>query len=64
MVMVKMLVSMGGPAGTYGPGDTYECQADEAARLIAAGYAEPIPTAKIERAVKPAGKMEKRRGGE
>ncbi len=56
---VKLLVSMAG-AETRHAGDIHECDAAEAARLIEAGYAEPIePVA--ERATRPAAKV--KRGG-
>lgn len=49
---IKMLVSLSGPAGSYAPGDEYECSAEEAARHVEAGNGEYIREAKVERAVK------------
>jgi len=48
---VKLLVPMGGEK-SWNVGDEFECDADEAARLIEAGIAVPIVTAKLEKAVK------------
>lgn len=48
---VRLLTGLSGPAGSWQPGDTYECTADEAARLIEAGFAESTAP-KRERAVK------------
>ena len=55
---VVLTVSLSGIHGAFNRGDEYECDAGEAARLIEAGFAEPIREAKIERAVK-APKVEK-----
>lgn len=49
-VKVKLLTGMTG-ARAWNPGDEYPCSAAEAARLIKAGYAEPIGK-KVETAVK------------
>lgn len=57
---IKMLVSLAGADFSVSPGDEYECSADEAARHIEAGNAVPIAAEKVERAVKPAAKVEKR----
>lgn len=38
---VIMLTSMCGPTITLSVGDAYECDAEEAKRLIEAGYAKP-----------------------
>lgn len=38
---VKLLVSMAGADARHA-GDEYECGAEEAARMIEAGFAEPI----------------------
>ena len=46
-----MLVGLSGPTKYYEPGDVYECDEAEAARLIGARYAIPIVEARIERAV-------------
>jgi hypothetical protein len=37
-----MLTTLGGADFTRGVGDLHPCSDDEAARLIAAGYAEPV----------------------
>lgn len=42
-VRVIMLVSMAGEGFTWEPGAEVELPADEAKRLIAAGFAEPAP---------------------
>jgi hypothetical protein len=55
---VRLLVSLSGANGSFNAGDEYECGADEAGRLIEAGYAEPVREVKAERAVK-APKVEK-----
>lgn len=55
---IKLLVSLAGPHGAFGPGDEYECGADEAARHVEAGNAEYIRSAPMEKAVK-APKIEK-----
>lgn len=54
MVKVKLLVSMAG-AETRHAGDLIEVAADEAARLIEAGFAEAAGQP-VERATKPAPK--------
>lgn len=54
---VKLLVSMAG-AETRHAGDLHECSAEEAARLIEAGYAEPVGD-KVERAVKASPKVKR-----
>lgn len=48
---VKLTVPMSGEK-PWNVGDEFECSADEAKRLIDAGYAVPIVSAKIEKAVK------------
>ena len=45
MLKLKMLTSMCGPAMSLVPGDPYECEAGEAERLIAAGFAVRDETA-------------------
>lgn len=50
---VRLTTGLSGPAGSWQPGDTFECSAEEAARLIEAGYADSI-AAKAEKAVKAA----------
>lgn len=52
-MMVKLLVGLSGPAGSWQPGDSYTCTPEEAARLIERGFAEPNSPA-VEKAVKPA----------
>lgn len=46
-----MLVGLSGPTKYYEPGDIYECDDAEAARLICARYAIPVVETKVERAV-------------
>lgn len=46
-----MLVGLSGPTEYYEPGDIYECDDSEAARLICARFAVPDVEPKIERAV-------------
>lgn len=46
-----MLVGLSGPAKYYEPGELYECDEAEAARLIGARYAVPWVEDRIERAV-------------
>jgi hypothetical protein len=48
---VRMLVGLSGPARYYEPGDAYECDSAEAARLIGARYAVPWDGDEIEVAV-------------
>lgn len=50
---LKMLTSMAGRDYSLSPGDEYEFSADEAARLIAAGYAEAVD---VKKTVKRGGK--------
>ncbi len=52
MPKVKLLTSMAGIAFSHNAGDEIDCNEAEAARYIAAGIAEPIQGAKVERAVK------------
>ena len=59
---VLLKVGLSGPAGAWSPGDEYECEAREAARLIEAGFAEPVAP-RMERAVKPAPPVRRGRGG-
>lgn len=51
MAKLKMLVSRSGADGAFAPGDEIEVPADEAARMIAAGQAEPVRQVKAEKAV-------------
>jgi len=55
-----MVVGLAGPATSLAPGDEADFPQAEALRLIEAGYAVPAVEAKIERAVKPTRKVEKR----
>ena len=59
-MLVRMVVGLSGPAASFSPGDEAEFPQAEALRLIEAGYAVPVVEAKIERAVKPTRKVEKR----
>ena len=52
MPKVKLLTSMAGIDFSHNVGDVIDCNEAEAVRFIAAGIAEPVETAKIERAVK------------
>ena len=56
---VRLLTGMAGGDRSWSPGDEFECDAPEAARLIEAGAAKAIAPA-IERAVTPAPRV--RRG--
>ena len=59
---IKMLVSMAGADFALNAGEeTARFSAAEAQRLITANYAVPVTAIAIERAVKPAGKIEKRK---
>lgn len=48
---IRMLVSRAGVGFANSAGDEIEVSADEASRMIAAGQAEPVREAVIERAV-------------
>lgn len=50
---LQMLVSMVGPRLALEPGDEYVCGDAEAKRLIEAGFAVPVSSRKLEKAVKP-----------
>ena len=52
MTKVKLLKSMAGVSFFHSAGEVIERDKSEAARLIAAGIAEPFPKNKVERAVK------------
>jgi hypothetical protein len=41
-VKITMLVSLAGESFAVNAGDLYECDQAEAARMIAAGFAEPV----------------------
>ena len=57
---VKLLTPLASAEGSYNAGDEYPCaSADEAERLIDAGFAEVIRTQKVEKAVKRSKKVEK-----
>lgn len=49
---IKMLTGLSGPDYAVAPGDVREFPDDEAARLIAAGFAVPSVKDRAERAVK------------
>lgn len=57
---VRMVVGLSGPTTNLAPDDETDFPQDEALRLIEAGYAVPVADAKVERAVKPTRKVEKR----
>lgn len=57
---IKMLVSLVGADFSVSPGAEYECSEAEALRHIEAGNAVPVAGEKVERAVKPSAKIEKR----
>lgn len=57
---VRMMVGLSGPTINLIPGDEADFPQAEAMRLVEAGFAVPVVEAKIERAVKPARKVEKR----
>lgn len=57
---VRMMVGLSGPTINLIPGDEADFPQAEALRLVEAGFAVPAVEAKIERAVKPARKVEKR----
>jgi len=57
---LRMLVGLSGPAINLMPGDEATFDKAEALRHIEAGNAVPVAEEKIERAVKPARKVEKR----
>jgi hypothetical protein len=57
---VRMLVGLSGPTITLSTGHEWDFPDDEAARLIAAGYAVPVAEPKVERAVRPRAKVERR----
>jgi hypothetical protein len=57
---IKLLCSRAGADFAQNAGDEIEVSAEEGARMIEAGQAIPYAEAKIERAVKPAAKVEKR----
>ena len=59
-MLVRMVVGLSGLAANLSPGDKAEFPQAEALRLVEAGYAVPVAEAKIERAVKPVRKVEKR----
>ena len=57
---VRMMVGLSGPTINLIPGDEADFPQAEALRLVEAGFAVPVVEAKVERAVKPARKVEKR----
>jgi hypothetical protein len=52
-MQVRVLQSMAGAERSWAVGDLYECEADEAGRLIEAGIAEALQAAKVETATAP-----------
>jgi hypothetical protein len=52
MPKVKLLTSMAGIDFSHNAGDIIDCNEAEAVRFISAGIAEPVETAKVERAVR------------
>ena len=52
MPKVKLVTSMAGIDFSHNAGDIIDCNEAEAVRFIAAGIAEPVETAKVERAEK------------
>lgn len=56
---VILLTGLSGAAGAFSRGDEFECSANEAKRLIEAGYANPTREQPVERAVKPTANVEK-----
>ena len=50
-MLVRMLVGLSGPTYSLGPNDERDFPADEALRLIEAGFAVPVTDPAIERAV-------------
>lgn len=57
---VRMLVGLSGPAINLIPGDEADFPQAEALRFVDAGFAVPVAEPKVERAVKPTRKVEKR----
>lgn len=57
---IKLLCSRAGADFAQNAGDEIVVSADEGTRMIEAGQAIPVAEQKIERAVKPAAKVEKR----
>lgn len=49
---IRMLTSLAGVNFALSPGDEYECSAEQAARFIEKGMAEPVRAVKKEKAVK------------
>lgn len=48
---VKILQAMRGPNVSVNPGDVYECDPDEGARLLSKGIAEPMKRGRPKKAV-------------
>ena len=57
---VRMVAGLSGPVINLMPGDEADFSNAEAAAVVAAGFAVPVAGVKIERAVKPSRKVEKR----
>lgn len=49
MAKVRMLTCIARADGVWDAGELYECDADEAKRLVAAGLAEPTAEARSEK---------------
>lgn len=45
---VRLLTCLSGARGVFNSGDEYECDGDEASRLIEKGLAEPIREQRVE----------------
>ena len=60
---IRLTTALSGPMKSYSAGDEYPCDADEAQRLIAAGFAVPVTEVTVERAVRaPAPEKRKAKG--
>lgn len=62
MMRVRMLVGLSGPAIQLEPGDEHDFLAAEAIRLIDAGFAMPVTSSDIERAVAEPSIEQRKRG--
>ena len=60
---VRMVVGLSGPTINLIPGEEADLAEAEAVRLIAAGYAVPVSTVEIERAVRPPVAERRKKGG-
>jgi len=59
---VRLLVALAGPRQSWQAGEVYECTTEEAKRLIAAGFAEPIAVDSATRAATKSAAPAKDRG--